>query len=283
MYRQVKKERNTLRRNNRYICLINPAYPFIHGKMDDGLKAGFYKILYFISIYKVKKNYFGITILVVLFWCVVIADDIITILPNINENSIHDINTIGLRFCNDGLETEKLTKNLYLQAQPGQKKEICTIFYSTSTKKNTQVSVWFSRWNKTSDGNITCDANVSDNIFARMIQKDTNYLFSLSGGEQKIKKFHIILPNTSTGEMYWCISYTLPQNYTKNTWDMFGIVVRKAIPIQITITWDIYKLGWRDDIKDIYRENNILILKCIIAILAIYIIISMFQPTKKKK
>ena len=70
-----------------------------------------------------------------------------------------------------------------------------------------------------------------------MVQNNTSdYSFILSGGEQSIKKFNMIIPTTATGTIYGCISYTLPAGYSKNTGDVFGIVIRKVSPIEIIIT-----------------------------------------------
>jgi len=184
----------------------------------------------------------------------------------------------------DGLENNKLTKELKIETRPGERQEICAVFYNRFLDRGMKVNVWFNQWVKRSDGIISCDENTSNNILANMIQNNTkDYTFILSGNEKLLKKFRLAIPNTATGNIYWCVSYNLPDNYSKSTWDVFGIMVRKVAPIEITITWDIYNLWRRDDIRDGVVTNKNSILKVIIAILGLWIIVSIIQTARKKE
>ena len=55
-----------------------------------------------------------------------------------------------------------------------------------------------------------------------MIQNNTKeYVFTLSGNEQLMKKFKIAVPAAATGIIHGCIAYDLPDNYSKDTGDIF--------------------------------------------------------------
>lgn len=238
-----------------------------------------------------KKIVISISMFVILLGCTASAQnnipttwDTLTITPNISEQSVNDINHVGMKFCNDGLESDKLTNQLHMQLQPGQRQEICAIFYSRFTDKTVKIAFWFTEWTKRSDGMITCKENTNDNAFSHMIQTDPkNFSFDLSTGEQSLKTIKMAIPTTATGTIYGCLSYTLPAGYTKNTGDIFGVEIRKVGPIEINITWNVYKLWWRDDIKDVYTTNKSGILKIIIAILALWLIITIFKTAKTTK
>lgn len=234
-----------------------------------------------------KKIAFGLSMLLMIFGLTVFGDNIekfssdtVTITPNINKKSINDINNIILRFCNDWVESEKLTRQLQIQTQPWKKEKVCMVFFSEFTGQDTKVEVSLVDWTKRSDGSITCSEDGSGSIFSKMVNnnKDT---FVLWKEEFLIKKFDINLKKTLTGSIYWCVTYNLPDNFIQNTWDIFGVVVRKVAPIEIMITWDVYKFWRRDDTKNIYTENKQTILKIIIAIIAVRLILSIVKAIKK--
>ncbi len=208
--------------------------------------------------------------------------DTLTLTPNINEKSINNINNIWLRFCNDGIENDKLTTTLDMKMQPWGRSDICTIFVNRSADVNTKIIVWFTSGTVEKDGTTTCGENWSTSVFYHLIKGDDNKSFVLSGKEQSIKKFKIVLPTTATGTIQGCLSFYLPDNYSKGTWDIFGIMVRKVAPIGITVTWAVYNLWRRDDYKELYTANKSSFLKFIIAILGIWLIVTVIQTSKKK-
>jgi hypothetical protein len=107
--------------------------------------------------------------------------------------------------------------------------------------------------------------------------------FSLPENGQQIKIYDIDIPKNKSWIVYGCLSYNLHNGYSKSTWDIFGIVVRKVAPITINITWSVYNFWRRDDLKYTYTDNKQIILKILIAILATRLIYTIVQTSKKKE
>lgn len=205
----------------------------------------------------------------------------LTITPDIDEEKMKEIWHIWLRFCNDGFQENQLTNNLTLQMQPGQKKDICVVFFNNSTQTE-KVRIWFSEGKKQSNWVVTYEANSSWNDFDTLIKRDSYDDLVLSWGEKIVKKFRIYIPESATGNIYGCLGYHLPENYSQKTGDIFGIIIRKAAPIEVLVTWSVYKLGRRDDMKYAYTDNKQIILKVLIAVLAIRLVVTIIKTDKKK-
>lgn len=201
----------------------------------------------------------------------------LTITPDVKEENIQEIRNIWLRFCNDGLETDKLTNQLSLQLRPGQSTDICVIFFNNSMQQE-KIRMWFWSGDK-KDETVSCSTNISWNEFDAMIYQNFSSDFILSWGEKVVKKIRLHVPKSAMGNIYGCIAYYLPDNYSQNPGDLFGVIVRKAAPIEIAVTWSVYTLWRRDGIKD----NSSFILKVIIAVLAVRIVVTIFQPHKRKE
>lgn len=203
----------------------------------------------------------------------------------IKWETINDLNFLGARFCNDWLEIEKLTKNLQLQIQPGQKKEICMVFANIAPDKPLEVKFQFSPTTIDEKWHIGCMSDRSkENSFAKLIDQTHNTWFIIPANSQVVKRVKMYIPPTYTGQkIYGCLSYKMNKEETMSPWEMFLMVYRKTAPMEITVAGDIYRLWRRDDIKDAYEINKVNIIKVIIAILALWLILTIIQTDKKVK
>jgi len=202
--------------------------------------------------------------------------------PSINKQSIDDINKTSIRFCNQWLDAEKLSPRLYVESRPGQVQEICTVFFN-NLETGMNFYVWFTEATKNNHDEWLCDDDTHENEFAKFVRNDfASEIINIPSNKQKQKVFAIGIPKTATWDMIWCLSYAIDGSYTKNTWDVFGIVVRKTAPIWITVTWEVYNYWRRDDIKYTYTDNKQTILKILIAILAIRLVVTIMKTGNKK-
>lgn len=212
-----------------------------------------------------------------------LTENTLTAQPEIDKKAVADINLVSLRFCNDGTNPENLQAQLYLTWRPGTVNKICAIFFNNH---NTGMNfhVWFAESKKNENNILLCDNDNSNNAFITQIRENTTDMnIFVKPHMQTQKTFNIGIPKSSTGNMYWCLTYWLDNSYSRATWAVFGMLIRKTAPIYITVTWDVYNFWRRDDIKLGLTANRNGVLKVIAGILILWIIISIIQTTKKKE
>jgi len=199
--------------------------------------------------------------------------------------TINDLNFLWMRFCNNWLESRKLTNQLELQIQPGQKKDICLVFFNVSPDKPLDVKFWFSATNIDEKWKISCDDDMTTkNDFSKLIDQTGNTWFIIPPNGKVLKKLKMYISKTYTGNtMYWCLAYKMNKEEAMDPWQMFLFVYRKTAPMAITITGNPYRFWRRDDLKDTYTSNRNIVLKTIIALLGLWIVVSIIQTAKKKK
>lgn len=220
-------------------------------------------LVYTVKVYAVENNFTGEQM-------------------NINKQSMTNINLTSLRFCNQWLDPEKLTSRLYMQSRPWQVQEICTVLFN-NLETGTNFYVWFTEATKNNHDEWLCDDDAYENEFSKFIRNNfASKKINVITHKQKQKIFTIGIPKTATGDIIWCLSYAIDGSYSKHTWDVFGIVVRKTAPIWITVTWEVYNYGRRDDIKYTYTDNKQTILKILIAVLALRLVLTIVKTGKKK-
>ena len=203
--------------------------------------------------------------------------------PKIDEDITNELNTTSMRFCIDGFESDKLSRIGKLTLQPGKSQDICMVFVN-NTQGDKEFTVGFSEGLKNWGDTIVCDQNMDDNLFLHMIDMpDTTRKIMVASGGNTVSNFKIKIPTTTTGNIYGCVAYYLPNSYSKKTGDVFWMLIRKIAPIEIIITWGVYRLWRWDDSKDVYVNHKNSILKVIVGILAIWIMVSIVQATKKKE
>lgn len=205
-----------------------------------------------------------------------------TIIPvNIEKSFPSDIYNIDAYFCNQWIDAEKITQRWYMTARPWEHTAICYLVYNQLDRDIT-ININFNEFTKTGD----CQWGVSsDNDFAKLIKNNTNGYFPLyiPAHKQAVKKFPLVIPKDAKTSINWCVSFSISWAAVKETWSMFSFVTRRTAPVFITLTWDIYQFGRRDDIKDTYSTNKSFIMKIIIAILVLWLIGTILQKDKKKQ
>lgn len=193
---------------------------------------------------------------------------------------------INLGFCDE--EVKNITKQSRITIRPWETKEICVIFTNTSSS-NINISSSFVDAEKNNDNKLICSmwANTWASLVSHISYNPKLYTFTLHPKENIIKKAKISIPKNMTGILNGCIWYQLNIKKDDNYTGLFFVVRRKVGIIEVNITWNIYNFGLRDDIKYIYRDNQMDILHIIAGFLFIlfiyYISIIIRWNIKNKK
>ena len=194
------------------------------------------------------------------------------------SDNMTDLQNIQSRFCDDN----KVTKDLKMVIRPWQRKEIC-IAFANKSDKSVDISFWFSegifgeKW-------PTCLLDMSTtNDFSKHIIHNTLTGITIPASGTVIEKFTYLAPRSASGNIFGCFGYQINQPETIKEGNMFLIVPRKVWYIYINILWSVYNFWRRDDMKDVYVSNKAMILKVLIGILAVWLIISIAQTSKKNK
>lgn len=173
-----------------------------------------------------------------------------------------------------------------LSIRPWQVKEICVVFGNASTGEDISIVSTFVDTELTTQGNLACSLGINpEKSIASFISFDTKeYEFTLAPGETAIKKAKISIPKDMTWWMYnWCVGYQLNVKRAEDDKWVFFVVRRKVGLMEINITWDVYVFGQRDNIKYIYENNSIMILRILAWIIWLLLLYSIIKATKGKK
>lgn len=190
------------------------------------------------------------------------------------------LDNIHARFCSSSEDTLKTW--LDLQIRPWQRKEICVVFFNRWDKP-IDISFWFAEWSVNKDGSPVCDWDITNsNDFSKFITHNQETGFTLPAQKSIIKKIIYAAPKYVSGNILWCLAYKLSKEEKVNM-GVFLMTTRKVGYMTIAVTWSVYNFWRRDDIKDVYIANRTGILKIIIGVLAVWIIVTIIQPTKKKE
>lgn len=201
------------------------------------------------------------------------------------------LNKIQLVFCNDWIETNKLTRILKIESRPWEKKDICIWVWNLGTQE-VDVILSFSKAIKDkNDLRICQDDTTSWNDFSNMIySKNFNNIYniekSLKPWESKIERAKILIPQNASWIIIWCVSHKIKGDVSRWSWAIFDVIVRKSSPIKITITWSVYKHQRLQDLKKDTINNKDTVFKIITGIIIFRLIISIIQHiswTKKRK
>ena len=244
---------------------------------------------------KTKKILFGIGMAVISISSLIVkAQDISTtgttsltndLLSNITPWTLDDVHKIAIRYCNKEIKWDMTNSYLTINMRPGETKDLCVTFINTS-EQHQDLTIGFTESIINSVGKQLCNGDLNDkeNAFYKMIYLPQTSI-GLSGNNWTFTQTaRIRLPKTATWwNMYGCIGFLLSWAYFKWPNDVLGIRVARNFPMKITVTWDVYNLWRRDDIKDVYTINKTGILKALMAILAIRLLVTIFKSTKKKE
>ena len=200
------------------------------------------------------------------------------ITQDLGSDNMTDLQKIQSRFCND----EKITKDLKLFVRPWQRKEICIAFANQSDKP-ISLLFWFSEGTFTKEWGPVCKSDIEQNNFSKHIKNSTITWITIAASGTNIQKFTYVASKNASWNIFGCFGYQIAQQEKIKEGNMFLIVPRKVGYISINIIWSVYRFWRRDDIKDVYTLHKSSILKGIVAILALWIIVSIFQTAKKKE
>ena len=211
------------------------------------------------------------------------SDTIVSEKPIIPAGFVEQLWNIGVRFCDNGMSEEKVTKDFFRLIRPGWSKEICIWFFNVSDKP-INIIVWFAEgifsWWKMFCG----EKFIEKNDFLDRFRQDWVWkTISLTAKSNVVKKANFYSNSSWTGDYYWCLAYKIAENDKIATWAMFRVVVRNASPMQFTITWDAYNLQWWDDIKYDVKNNINSIMKLVIAIIIFLLAVEIVKVARKKK
>ena len=195
-----------------------------------------------------------------------------------DSDNMDALQNVQARFCNNN----EITKNLSLDIRPWKKEEICIALVNQS-ELPVNVLLWFSEW-IIKDWANACLADMSNtNNFSKYIDKNLVTGTIIPAKWTIIHKFKYMAPKKWSGSVFGCFGIKINQKEQIKPGKMFLIVPRKVGYIDINITWSVYYFGLRDDIKDIYIINKNNILKGFAFLLLLWIIVTVFQMSKKKK
>ena len=199
------------------------------------------------------------------------------------------LNKIVVLFCSEQSWKISLMPWFKTQARPWEKIELCLWawnFWETWT----EVMIWFSKVNKDSHWQRTCDQDIwPNNEFSSLIEwsrLDLNKNINIKiipWNNQKIDKTYIYVPKTATWDIRWCVSYNIKWDVSRWSWSLFDVIVHKTIPIKIIVTWDVYNKQRLDDTKEAIDYNKSTILKWIIWIIWLRLISSIIGHFRHKK
>lgn len=197
-----------------------------------------------------------------------------------NQQNMERIQNVVYRFCNSGLQDRLIT-----DARPWEIIQICTIFGNRNSD-TVDIIFGFPDWSINENWNIICDANLTgETQISQMLQRpqESDLFFSLLPKQQTIKKFYIKIPTTQTWSIFGCGSFKVDGNIQKAaTWWMFNIELVMKAPIQINITWDVYKYWWLDNMQYTITDHKDIILQWFIVLIVILLLKSFLQEMHKK-
>lgn len=178
------------------------------------------------------KKGIGFVMLLFFLWWSVHAKEIIQPL-NLQKVSDNQITTIWLQFCTEWENYE----HLFLNIAPGEKKSLC-IKATANGEKDQKILVWFTAWFRNANGNIICDADMTNNIIAHSIHASWKYIpLLLPAKGEIIKKATVQFPSSASGVYYGCMAGILSQqDQNPKGKNMFTTVLRKVAPMTIVVS-----------------------------------------------
>ncbi|MFZ2151057.1 MAG: hypothetical protein WAZ12_02070 [Candidatus Absconditicoccaceae bacterium] len=147
------------------------------------------------------------------------------------------LNYIDTRFCNDGLEEDKLTDNLSIVTKPGEEKEICVIHLNRNSE---DIYLWggFPDNAIEPNGNINCSSNYErNNPFSKFIEPFKENFITVPAKGYVIRKTTIKFPVGINGIQKGCFAYGLDSGKLKEG-ENFLFVIRRIAYINVLVQGD---------------------------------------------
>jgi len=203
------------------------------------------------------------------------------ITQDLNTDAAQELQNIKAVFC-DPLGRQETTDRLTFEMRPWQRKEICMAFFNIWDKP-ISLLFWFSEGQINKNGDQVCDGDMTNkNNFSKFILQNPTTEIIVPAQGNVIKRVYYFAPKNSSWEVFGCLAYKLNRPEEIEKGKMFLLVLRKVRYIDINVTWNVYNYWWRDDIKSVYTNNSVNVMRAIVAIIALRIIITIFSISKKK-
>jgi len=197
---------------------------------------------------------------------------------DLHSDNMTDLGNLQSTFCNENKATRDLTLNL----RPWQRNEICIAFTNTS-KIAIPISFGFAEGSVSNDWVPKCQLTTTGNIFAKSIKGTISTGINIPANGSITQRFTYVANKNSSGGIFGCFGYEINKQETLKEGNLFLIIPRKVWYIQVNITWSVYNFWRLDDMKDTYTEKRNTIYSIIAAILALWILITIFQKDPKKE
>lgn len=165
------------------------------------------------------------------------------------NKSISDINSVKVYFCN----WEQLSESLFINAIPGEEKEIClrfenlnsnTINFSSSFFETSITASWYP----------VCSSADPNNLFTKSIVNKRNNITKVPAWSFVQKAIKLKFPIWYSGLYHFCHYYNIA--WGKASVPMFNIVVNKQNFMDVFINTENVRLSWNVDVLDFERDNE---------------------------
>ncbi len=216
------------------------------------------------------------------FWFISADDEFDTVntyVPFVNSNHL---DSLSFYFCDDGFDDIKPNQDIFLR--PWQKKEICLLFVNSSEDYEMPLSVWFVDADIWSDWKFICSNDNNTWMFFNLLKlNQEDFDMILNPWQKFIKKIIFEAPKNLTWEIYGCIWYFINKDLAKTADGLFTIVNRKVWLFKANISWDVYKWWFIDDIKFFVKNNQSILIKIFIFVVAVLLLQSLYSIFKSHK
>lgn len=145
-----------------------------------------------------------------------------------------DMNSIAIKFCNDGINNLKNSDTIYVE--PWQEQPLCLYVANASTKKMV-FEYGFTLWKTTEEGIPMCEGKEDNgNSFSMLIPKTQERVVTIKPLTRETIEEKIVVPPGMSGLQLWCLIFKLVEPENEDlVWGMFKLVVRKSRNINIMI------------------------------------------------
>lgn len=138
-----------------------------------------------------------------------------------------DVSNVNLTLCED-------TEKEYM-LDVGEEKELC-FDLKNKWEEDYIITYWFTEAIIDPDGLYLCSGKPSSwTTFAKTLKNPELKDITLKWGETKQIKETQIVPVWMTGNIYWCLSYTIKGGWYHTEWQMFTVIIARTLPLKVFI------------------------------------------------
>lgn len=146
-----------------------------------------------------------------------------------------DMNSVWLKFCNEGTGEDQLKSSITLSSDAGEGKNICLYFFNV-WDKTIDFVYGFSEGKIGKYGEEMCEADMTTgNKFSKFIPFTHERKVSVEGHTYQTVDEEIKIPLWMSGIVYWCVAYKLEDPEYKGMGGMFDLVVRRTAHINLFV------------------------------------------------